>query len=125
MPRGRHNKIADSLKQQKPQGTTEQFNRQIGKNLIAVIKKHYPDIPQMLAQFNLSDYTLEQYASGDMEIPAHLLWRIALHLNIPIETFFMEPPKDDSSFFIATDDEIIKNSAVKIFYDASDKSIKH
>ena len=125
MPRGRPNKLAKTLRQQKPQGTAVQFNNQIGKNLIAVIKKHYHHIPQMLAQFNLTDYTLEQYATGNMEIPAHILWRMSLHLNIPIETFFIKPPKDNPPLFIATDDKIIKKSAVKIFYDTSDKTIKH
>lgn len=125
MPRGRKPKSQQlPIDNQKPYGSALEYNRQIGQNLHEIIKKYYKNTAQVQKLFNVTDFALEQYKNGEMEVPAHLLWRMANHLHIPIETFFTSQPKTSINSFFPFQEELKKSSVAKIFCDASDKTLK-
>jgi len=127
MPRGRRIKPSQ-LPPNKPEfnGSPLDYNRQIGKNLHTVIKKYYKDTSEFLKLFNITDYTLNGYETGEMEIPAHFLWCIAEHIQIPIETFFTSPPKRTQPDFFSISNKPIKiENDTEIIRDILSKVTKH
>jgi len=101
MPRGRNPKSQqlsrDSIFDTQTYGSAAEYNRRIYLNLRAVIEKYYRDPEVLKKLFNLTYYDLERYGSGQAEIPAQLLWRMANHMHISIGFFFISSPFTDDA----------------------------